>query len=114
MAQPAQSKLEFFEQFIETSRHVIREAMPEMAPTQADDLASRIMAAFIGAWGGAQIYIPRGSYLAKLRRDREIFQRFAGGEMEANKLALEFGVSMNHVYRICREQRAQRRRESIA
>jgi len=69
MAQPAQSKLEFFEQFISTSRHVIREAMPEMAPTQADDLASRIMAAFIGAWGGAQIYIPRASYLAKLRRD---------------------------------------------
>lgn len=113
MAQPAQSKLEFFEQFIETSRHVIREAMPEMAPTQADDLASRIMAAFIGAWGGAQIYIPRGSYLAKLRRDREIFQRFAGGEMEANKLAIEFGVSVNQVYRSCREQRAQRR-EAIA
>ena len=114
MAQLAQSKLDFVEEFLSLSRHAIASAVrPEVDAAKAEALALKITEGFLSVWGGSSLYLPQANYLAKLRRDREIYRRFTGGELEANQLAREFGVSVNHVYRICREERARNRREAF-
>lgn len=55
MAQLAQAKLEFIEEFIGLSRLAIAEAVrPEVDADKADDLAERITTAFLAIWGWLQ------------------------------------------------------------
>lgn len=109
MAQP-QAKLEFVEEFLSLSRHAIAAAVrPEVAEDKAEDLAQRITESFLSIWGGFSIYLPKAEYLERLRRNRAIAAEFTGGDEAAARLAKKYGVSSIHVYRICREQRAQRK-----
>lgn len=109
MAQP-QAKLEFVEEFLSLSRIAIAEAaQPELGADKAEALALRITESFLAIWGGFSIYLPKGEYLQRLRRNKAIAAEFTGGDEAAARLAKKYGVSSIHVYRICREQRAQRK-----
>lgn len=109
MAQP-QAKLEFVEEFLSLSRHAIAEAArPELGADKAEALALRITESFLAIWGGFAIYLPRAEHLQRLRRDRAIAQEFTGGAESAARLAKKYGVSSVHIYRICQDQRAQRK-----
>ncbi len=113
MAQP-QAKLEFVEEFLSLSRHAIAEAIsPEVDADKAEALAQRITESFLSIWGGFSIYLPKAEYLERLRRNRAIAAEFTGGDECAARLAKKYGVTSIHVYRICAQQRAQRR-EAIA
>ena len=110
MAQPALAKLEFVEELLSLSRHAIAAAVrPEVDAGTAEALAERITESFLSVWGGCSLYLPKAEYLERLRRDRAIAAEFAGGEAEAIRLAKKHGVSSIYVYRICAQQRAQRR-----
>lgn len=114
MAEPTQAKLEFVEEFLSLSRHAIAAAVrPEVDATKAEALAQRITQSFLDVWGGTQLYMPRAAQMERLRRNRAIAAEFTGGDECAARLAKKYGVTSIHVYRICAQQRAQRR-ESIA
>ena len=72
-----------------------------------DDNAARLATAGVLAWaeyaGGRMLYLPRGDRLKKALRDAEIYQRSRRGNIE--QLADEYGLTVVHVYRVCREQR---------
>ena len=111
---PPQAKLEFVEEFMSLSRHAIAEAIsPEVDATKAEILAQRITESFLSVWGGFSLYLPKAEYLERLRRNRAIAAEFTGGDEAAARLAKKYGVTSTHVYRICAQQRAQRR-EAIA
>ena len=112
MAQPAQAKLEFVEEFLSLSRHAIAAAVrPEVDADKAEALALKITQSFLGVWGGCSLYLPKAEYLHRLQRNRAIAREFTGGEECAARLARQYGVSSIYVYRICREQRARQRLE---
>lgn len=111
---PPQAKLEFVEEFLSLSRHAIAAVVrPEVDEDKADALALRITQSFLEIWGGFSVYLPKAESLQRLQRNRAIASEFCGGEADAIRLAKKYGVSSIHVYRICAQQRAQRR-EAIA
>ena len=114
MAQPAQAKLEFVEELLSLSRHAIAAAVqPEVDADKAEALAQRITESFLSVWGGCGIYLPKAEYLERLRRNRKIYEEFAGGDECAARLAKKYGVSSIHIYRIAKEQRARQHLERV-
>lgn len=114
MAQPAPAKLEFVEELLNLSRHAIAATVrPEVDADKAEALAQRMTESFLSVWGGCSLYLPKAESLQRLQRNRAIASEFCGGEADAIRLAKKYGVTSIHVYRICAQQRAQRR-EAIA
>lgn len=57
--------------------------------------------------GGRQLYMPKGDVLERALRDREIWERDTGKNIE--ELADAYGLTVVQVYRILAEQRAYHR-----
>lgn len=66
---------------------IAKEVAAAVSSEVADDISSH--------WGGQNIYFP---FDLAARRNAEIYAKFTGDNH--NRLALEFGVSVQHVYRV--------------
>lgn len=66
--------------------------------------ASDSVMAIAEYFGGRVVYLPRGDKLKAALRDAEIYRRSHRGNIEA--LAEEHGLTVIHIYRICRQQKA--------
>lgn len=59
-------------------------------------------------WGGLLIYIGKGKGFDIEERDEEIFGKFDGTNV--NELAIEYDMSVQHIYRILAKVHASRRK----
>lgn len=70
----------------------------EFGADVADDIAE--------VWGGQNFYIPMDMIAKARSRDEELYDEFTGDNH--NELALKYGLSVQHVYRIVRRVRERR------
>lgn len=61
--------------------------------------------------GGGHLYVPKIEMLARAARDREIFQRFNGGNYR--ELASQYRLSVRYVRKIIDEQISLKRGENL-
>lgn len=71
---------------------ITKETAAEIGSAAADDIASH--------WGGQNVYFP---FDLASRRNAQIYAKFTGDNHD--KLALEFNVSIQHIYRVVKIQR---------
>lgn len=69
----------------------------------ANEIASAAAESFRHEFGGQLLYIPKGSAFDIDERDKEIYRKFDG--TNHNDLAVEFGHSVQHIYRIIAQAR---------
>ena len=68
-----------------------------------DEIASAAAESFRHEFGGQLLYIPKGFAFDIDERDKEIYRKFDG--TNHNDLAVEFGHSVQHIYRIIAQAR---------
>lgn len=78
------------------------------APELAQRRAFVIVRALSHYAGGRQLYIPRGDTLERALRDRQIWGKYTGKNIE--DLAAEFGLTTITVYSVIAEQRVLHRK----
>lgn len=78
---------------------------PEVAGLIGDEVATRFSAEF----GGDMLYIPQGRVFHTSRLYRQIWEGFSGSNQA--DLARQFGVSLQHVYRVIAKERERERAE---
>lgn len=69
---------------------------------QARDIAQSAVMAMAEFAGGRQIYLPKGTRLQQALRDRTIYQKWRGNNMDT--LIREFGLSQPQLYNIIAAQ----------
>jgi len=107
-------KAEMIDELLNLARDTIAgELAGQVTAEQAERMAETMVEKFLETWGGISVYLPRPDALRRMRRNREIAQNFHGTDAGAIRLAREHGLTTISVYRICAQQRAQRR-EAIA
>ena len=79
-------------------------------PEAARRRAFRAVRALAGYMGGRVLYLPKGDSLDRFLRDREIWERFDGTNID--ELARRFERTTKQIYQIIAEQRAIQRKRS--
>lgn len=74
--------------------------VPGITEQQAATVMREVAHNLAREWGGSHLYIPKDNELALTRRDIEIYERAHGGNI--NELAMEYRLSRQQVYSICR------------
>lgn len=72
---------------------------------EAFHLATQSAAALAEYFGGRVVYLPRGDRVRNALRDAEIYRKFRGSR-NVEQLAAEYGLTVIHLYKIHRDQRA--------
>ncbi|MDP3714945.1 MAG: Mor transcription activator family protein [Burkholderiales bacterium] len=68
---------------------------------QAKTIAFKLSESVRQHWGGQLIYVPMGTDFEITQRDVAMWEKFDGRNHEA--LAREFGMSLQHVYRVVKK-----------
>lgn len=89
----------------DVTTRVLEDLKPEVAKLLADEIATR----FSDEWGGETYYIPKGRVFRRSAIYRQIWDRFTGSN--ALELKREFGMSLQHIYRILARERERDRAE---
>lgn len=66
-------------------------------------LGTELFEEVVKVFGGGTIYIPTYNSMIRSRRNRDIAKKFNG--VNAQQLAREYGVSVNHVIRIAKDKK---------
>lgn len=66
-------------------------------------LGTEVFEEVVKVFGGGTIYIPTYNSMIRSRRNRDIAKKFNG--VNAQQLAREYGVSVNHVIRIAKDKK---------
>lgn len=66
-------------------------------------LGTELFEEVVKVFGGGTIYIPTYNSMIRSRRNRNIAKKFNG--VNAQQLAREYGVSVNHVIRIAKDKK---------
>lgn len=66
-------------------------------------LGTELFEEVVKVFGGGTIYIPTYNSMIRSRRNRDIAKKFNG--VNAQQLAREYGVSVNHIIRIAKDKK---------
>lgn len=66
-------------------------------------LGTEVFEEVVKVFGGGTIYIPTYNSMIRSRKNRDIAKKFNG--VNAQQLAREYGVSVNHVIRIAKDKK---------
>lgn len=66
-------------------------------------LGTELFEEVVKVFGGGTIYIPTYNSMIRSRKNRDIAKKFNG--VNAQQLAREYGVSVNHVIRIAKDKK---------
>ncbi|MGH1460980.1 MAG: Mor transcription activator family protein [Neptuniibacter sp.] len=80
------------------------------AKEESQRITHRLLAAQSMYCGGRYFYLPKPDALEKAVRDLNLYNDWAGNNMEPSELTKKYKVSVQHVYRIIKEQRAYYRK----
>lgn len=76
----------------------------------ARDISVSVADALAESFGGILIYVPRNSAKKTAARDEEIYQQL--GTIDAQTLAMQFGVGIHAIYRAAQRAKARRKASS--
>lgn len=88
---------------LDVMSQALRAELPE---AQAQQYATRALAALARYHGGRMYYLPKGEALERALRDRDIYQRYTHRRESILELVEAYGLTEQHIYRIIAEQRA--------
>ncbi|MGI1669983.1 MAG: hypothetical protein K6L74_06605 [Neptuniibacter sp.] len=80
------------------------------AQEESQRITHRLLAAQSMYCGGRYFYLPKPDALEKAVRDLDLYKDWADNGLEPSELAKKYKVSVQHVYRIIKEQRAYYRK----
>lgn len=66
-------------------------------------LGTEVFEEVVKVFGGGTIYIPTYNSMIRSRKNRDIAKKFNG--VNAQQLAREYGVSVNHIIRIAKDKK---------
>ncbi|GAA3654005.1 Mor transcription activator family protein [Asaccharospora irregularis] len=66
-------------------------------------LGTELFEEVVKVFGGGTIYIPTYNSMIRSRKNRDIAKKFNG--VNAQQLAREYGVSVNHIIRIAKDKK---------
>lgn len=66
-------------------------------------LGTEVFEEVVKVFGGGTIYIPTYNSMMRCRKNRDIAKKFNG--VNAQQLAREYGVSVNHIIRIAKDKK---------
>lgn len=89
------------------SQDILEEVMPQITAPVRHRIAERLISAFMREWQGTCLYIPKAAHLERVRRNRAIANAHDGTLASANRLAQEYGLSVQAIYRIIKSQKTQ-------
>ena len=84
------------------------------SPNAASSAASQIVREMAHAWGGLNVYFPKGSYFKAQERDLQIYNDFTGANH--GELAKKYDVTVQYVYKAvahCRAERHQNKAKNL-
>lgn len=73
---------------------------------KAKKFGKDVMEMMASEWGGQNLYIPMRLTAKRSERNAKIFNEFTGDN--AQMLALKYGMSVQQLYRIIKQERARR------
>jgi Mor family transcriptional regulator len=76
-----------------------------MTPEAAFELACEVVIELAQAFGGRNMYLPRGDRLQVALRDAALWRRYSGRPEQVEQFADELGVTTIHVYALLAKQR---------
>lgn len=79
-----------------------------MQPDAADHVSREVVQRMASHWGGQNIYFPMGLSVKLSARDHQLFDEFDG--TNHGELARKYGVSLQWVYKIVKQVRAEQLR----
>ncbi|ADU63441.1 MAG: hypothetical protein KUA35_10400 [Pseudodesulfovibrio sp.] len=83
-----------------------------VSPARAAEFGQDAAAMLADHWGGQHVYIPKDVATRQRERYHQIYSEFTGSNQ--HDLARKYGLSVQHVYRILRRVRDERRQRQYS